>query len=260
VKAMPAARNYTANTAMPRPNTATRYLGGDATRGVAILLMFIYHFSFDLNFFGALRIDFNHSPFWLGFRALIVSAFAALVGVGLVLAEVNGFKPRPYFRRLGLIGACALLASAGSYLMFPASFIFFGILHFIFLASVLGRAFVKLTWTNLALGAALIIIGNTVQHPFFDQRPLQWFGLMTFKPITEDYVPLLPWFGPVLIGIFIARLALERNEWPRIAAYQPRHPLARALIFGGRHSLIIYMLHQPIFIATLWLACRLLQR
>jgi uncharacterized membrane protein len=253
-----AARNYTASAKRLRASAATRYPPVDAARGVAILLMFIYHFSFDLNYFGALRIDFNHSPFWLGFRALIVSSFAALVGVGLVLAEMNGFKPRAYFRRLGVIGGCALLASAGSYLMFPDSFIFFGILHFIFVASVLGRAFVRLCWTNLALGVALIVIGITVRHSFFDQRPLQWFGLMTFKPITEDYVPLLPWFGPVLIGIFLARVAVHRNAWPRIAAYKMQRPLCRVLVFGGRHSLIIYMLHQPVFIGALWVVFRLL--
>src|SRR5215831_13116264 len=113
----------------------------DTLRGFAIVLMFAYHLSFDLNFFGAVRIDFNHDPFWLGFRTLIVSLFLGLVGVSLVLAGATGFNREAYLTRLGRILGCAILVSAGSYLVFPESFIYFGILHFIFAASILGVPF-----------------------------------------------------------------------------------------------------------------------
>ena len=52
----------------------------DGLRGLALCLMIVYHFSFDLNWFGFIRADFDHDPFWLGFRGVIVSAFMLLVG------------------------------------------------------------------------------------------------------------------------------------------------------------------------------------
>jgi uncharacterized membrane protein len=223
----------------------------DIARGVAIALMFIYHFTFDLNYFGVVSFDFNNDLRWRGFRAVIVSLFSGLVGVGLVLGPGRTLDWRRYGKRLLAIGACALLASAGSYFMFPKTFIFFGILHFIFVASVLGLVFLRFTWLNLILGAALIVFGSTLQLLFFDQRPLQWIGMMTHKPYTEDYVPLLPWFGVVLIGMFLARRAEAHGWFEKFSKIEFSNPVAKVLAFGGRHSLIIYMLHQPIFIGLL---------
>lgn len=223
----------------------------DIARGFAIALMFIYHFTFDLNYFGVVSFDFNNDLRWLGFRAIIVSLFSLLVGVGLVLGPGRRLDWRRYGKRLFAIGACALLASAGSYFMFPKTFIFFGILHFIFVASVLGLAFLRFTWLNLILGAALAVFGSTLELSLFDQRPLQWIGMMTHKPYTEDYVPLLPWFGVVLIGMFLARHAEARRWFEKFSTIEFQNPIAKLLAFGGRHSLIIYMLHQPIFIGLL---------
>ena len=230
---------------------ARRYIVVDIARGVAIALMFIYHFTFDLNYFGVVSFDFNNDLRWLGFRAVIVSLFSGLVGVGLILGPGRKLDWRRYGKRLLAIGACAALASAGSYFMFPKTFIFFGILHFIFVASVLGLAFLRFTWLNLILGAALIVFGSTMKLAFFDQRPLQWIGMMTHKPYTEDYVPLLPWFGVVLIGMFLARRAQVHGWFEKFSKIEFSNPVAKLVAFGGRHSLIIYMLHQPIFIGLL---------
>jgi uncharacterized membrane protein len=234
-----------------QPVSAGRYIVVDIARGVAILLMFIYHFTFDLNYFGVVAFDFNNDIRWLSFRAVIVSLFSGLVGVGLILGLGRKLDWKRYGKRLLAIGACAALASAGSYFMFPKTFIFFGILHFIFVASVLGLAFLRFTWRNLLLGATLIVFGVTLKLPFFDQPALQWIGMMTHKPFTEDYVPLLPWFGAVLIGMFLARRAQAHGWFEKYSTIEFENPIAKLLAFGGRHSLIIYMLHQPIFIGSL---------
>ena len=233
--------------------SARRFIVVDIARGVAIVLMFVYHFTFDLNYFGVIAFDFNNDLRWLGFRAVIVSLFSALVGVGLVLGPGRKLDWRRYGKRLLAIGACASLASAGSYFMFPKTFIFFGILHFIFVASVVGLAFMRFKWLNLIFGAALIVLGATVKSAFFDQPALQWLGMMTHKPYTEDYVPLLPWFGVVLIGMFLARRAEAHGWFENFGKVEFRDPIAKTLAFGGRHSLIIYMLHQPIFMGVLTL-------
>lgn len=235
----------------PQPVSALRYTLVDIARGIAIVLMFIYHFTFDLNYFGVVSLDFNKDIRWLSFRAVIVSLFSGLVGMSLVLGPGRRLDWRRYCERLLAIGACAALASAGSYFIFPKTFIFFGILHFIFVASVLGLAFLRFTWLNLILGATLIVFGSTLKLAFFDQRPLQWIGMMTHKPSTEDYVPLLPWFGVVLIGMFLARSAQAHGWFEKYSRVGIRNSIVRILAFGGRHSLIIYMLHQPIFIGFL---------
>ncbi len=223
----------------------------DLLRGSAIVMMFVYHFSFDLNHYGLARFDFYHDPFWLNFRTLIVGLFLGLVGVSLHLATRNGIRWPRFFRRLGLIAGYAALVTLASWWMYPESFIFFGILHFIAVASVLGLAFLRFHHLNLVLGLALIAAGATVGHPFFDQPALQWFGLMTRKPVTQDYVPLVPWFGVVLVGLWLGRTLLGDRPWPPLLKVRARGPAARLLAWGGRHSLHIYILHQPVFFALL---------
>lgn len=225
----------------------------DAMRGVAIGLMAAYHFCFDLNYYGFTHFNFNQDPFWLGFRALILSLFLGLVGISLVFATTGAFSLQRYFRRLGWLAAGAALASLSSRMLFPDSWIFFGVLHFILVASILGLAFLPLYWLNLAMGSLLILAGLTFQSPLFDQPLLQWIGFMTHKPITEDYVPLLPWFGVVLIGLFLGKLFMRSSWNKRLAIWHSDKAVARLLSFAGRHSLLIYIAHQPVLMGALWL-------
>ena len=233
-----------------------RYPTLDALRGLAIALMIAYHICFDLVYFGVLSIDFNNSPLWLGLRSLIVSLFLGVVGMSLMLATRRDLRWRPYLRRLALLLASAGLVSLGSYLLFPASMIFFGVLHFIVVASVLALPFVRFYWINLCAGTALIIFGLLFQHEFFNQPWLQWIGLMTYKPVTEDYVPLLPWFGVVLIGVFLGKAIYGRGAIPAFARWRPARPPGEVLTWAGRHSLLIYLLHQPVLLAGLYLIFR----
>jgi len=226
----------------------------DVLRGVAIGLMAAYHFCFDLNYYGFTHFNFNYDPFWLGFRASILSLFLGLVGISLILATAGGFTLRRYLTRLGWLAACALTVSLSSRMLFPDSWIFFGVLHFILVASILGLAFLRLYRANLGLGGLLIVAGLMLQHPLFDRPGLQWFGLMTHKPITEDYVPLLPWFGVVLIGLFLGRYFLRSSWNKRLSAWHSSHAIARLLALAGRHSLLIYIAHQPVLMGLVWTA------
>src|SRR6478735_8022666 len=125
------------------PSSTGRVASVDAIRGFALCLMFVYHFAFDLRLYGVIAANFENDPFWLGFRALIVSMFMALVGVSLVLADRAGATASHFWRRIAIIGACALAVTAASWLAFPRSFIYFGILHCIAVASVLAWLFVR---------------------------------------------------------------------------------------------------------------------
>ena len=220
----------------------------DGLRGAALCLMIVYHFLFDLNWFGFIRADFDHDPLWLGFRGVIVSSFMLLVGLSLVLARRAGVTRRHFWRRIALIASCAILVSVASYVTFPQTFITFGILHCIAIASVLAWPATRFPGMALLAGAAIVVIGNLVALPSFDTRWLQWVGLTTHKPATEDYVPLLPWLGVVMIGIGL-------GDWLSLRQFRPLRPLSRLapgwLTWLGRHSLLVYMLHQPILIGLL---------
>lgn len=237
---------------------SSRYQLIDILRGVAIVLMVFYHFCYDLNYFQLTGFDFYRDAFWLNLRTLIVSLFLGLVGVSLVLAAEHGMNERRYFKRLGLLLLFALAISINSYFMFPGRTIFFGILHFIAFASVVGLVFVPWPTLSLLLGIGIIALDYVFQHPLFNQAGLQWIGLMTHKPATEDYVPVIPWLGVVLIGIFIGHQLLRVPALQAFRTWQSNNQPARGLALAGRHSLLIYMLHQPILLGGLWLALQIL--
>ena len=232
------------------PPGRNRIAGIDALRGLALCLMFVYHFAFDLRFYSVLAADFEHDPFWLGFRALIVSAFMALVGVSLVLAYRVGATRAQFWKRIGVIAACALAVSVGSWTVFPRSFIYFGILHSIAVASVLASPFVDRPRTAFAIGCFVIAAGIAWSDPAFDARALSWIGFTTTKPAAEDYVPLAPWGGIVFVGIALGHL-LVRGAFRALGRGAA---VPSPLRWLGRHSLAVYMVHQPILLGLLWLA------
>jgi len=242
----PAAAAATIASTASEPFTRIRAI--DALRGTAICMMIVYHAAFDLNWFHIISADFNHDGFWLSFRDLIVSSFLLLVGVSLVLASRAGISPRQFWRRIALVGTCAMLVTLGSYVTFPKTFITFGILHCIVVSSVLGWPLVRFPRTALVVGIVVIVGGVAIGLPLFDLPWLNWVGLMTHKPATEDYVPLLPWFGVVLVGISIGWWLLKRHmrDLRQMSRASPKW-----LTWLGRHSLLVYMIHQPIMVGLL---------
>ena len=221
----------------------------DALRGLAILAMVAYHFSFDLGHVGLTRWDFYRDPFWLNARTMILSSFLLIAGVSLTLAELSRPKAARFWRHVGTIGACALIVSAASYAMFPASWIWFGVLHAITISLLLARPLARRPVLALVAGVVVIALGNLWSNPFFDNRAWGWIGFMTAKPRTEDYVPLFPWTGVLLVGMACGH-ALMRTDFRAIgwAATLPRW-----LAWLGRHSLAVYMLHQPLLFGFLYL-------
>lgn len=227
----------------------------DTLRGVAIVLMVIFHFCFDLGHLGLADFDFYNDRFWLHARTFILSSFLFLVGVGLVLATASGFRWKRYFRRLGLLFAGAMLVSLSTWWMFAERYVFFGVLHFIALASILALPFLRAGRWNLFLGIGFLLLAASYQSAWFDQPGWQWIGLVTYKPPTEDYVPLLPWFGVVLLGVYAGPLMQRLAE--RLQSSLRDKKLIGYLAAAGRYSLWIYLLHQPLMIGALSIYIRL---
>ena len=117
---------------MIRKNSLTfsgRFEAVDALRGLAMVWMTAFHFSYDLNHFGFWQQDFYRDTFWTGQRTLILSLFLFCAGLGQAIALAQGQSWPRFGRRWAQIAGCALLVSAGSWLMYPQSFIYFGVLH-----------------------------------------------------------------------------------------------------------------------------------
>jgi len=247
---------------------AARHDRLDALRALALLWMTGYHFAFDLNHFGHIRQNFYDDPVWTWQRTAIVSLFLLCAGAGQALAVQAGQRWPRFARRWAQVAGCALLVSLGSWWMFPKSWISFGVLHGMALMLLLTRVLlVRGTLRGVWpwLGGALLIAAAPLAGAWLreaappalaqalDGRWLNWLGIVTRKPVTEDYVPLLPWLGVLWLGVGAA-------QWAPLRAWLagPAGAAARRLAPLGRWSLSYYMLHQPLLIGLLlaWAALR----
>jgi uncharacterized membrane protein len=220
--------------------------------------MVVYHFSWDLSAYGFIAIDVVDDPGWKAFARGIAGTFLLLVGFNLVLATKDGFRARPYFRRLAIIVAAAAAVTMGTYFFAPDEFVYFGILHEIALASILALPFLWAPlWLTAVAAVVVLIAPDLLASPFFDWPPLLWLGLGVSPIPSVDYVPVFPWFGVVLAGIVGGKLFLASSAPARLAAWQPHGGFWRVVIFAGRWSLLIYLLHQLILVGALWLVANL---
>jgi len=225
----------------------------DLARGLALIAMAIYHFTWDLEFFGYTDPGLTAFGGWKIFARCIASSFLFLVGVSLFLAHGNGIRWKGFWRRFAMVAGAAAAISIVTYLAVPDGLIFFGILHQIALASLLGLLFLRLpTLLTLIIALAVIAAPNFLRTSFFDHPAWWWVGLSSSNPRSNDYVPLFPWFGAVLLGIVVARLATSSGLFARLAGTS-LGSWSKPLTFIGRHSLAFYLIHQPVLIGCVWL-------
>jgi len=229
---------------------AQRFDRLDVLRALAMVWMAAFHLAFDLNHYGFFdpRHSFHRDPLWTTQRVCIVSLFLFSAGLGQAVALQAGQGWARFWKRWGQVALCAVLVSVGSAIMFPRSWIFFGVLHGIAVMLIVCRLAAPLGRWLWLLGAVALLLPRLVQSPFFDAPWLSWIGLVTHKPLTEDYVPLLPWLGVMLWGLAAGQWLLKNR--PEILADTVPSAL-QPLALLGRWSLSFYMLHQPVFIGAI---------
>jgi uncharacterized membrane protein len=229
----------------------------DFLRGIAILMMIAFHLIYDLDYFGGYGFGVG-SGFWFWFARATASVFLLLVGVSLTLSRSrmvrNGGSPAfsKYLKRGLRIFSWGLAITLVTWIFLGRGFIVFGVLHMIGVSVILAYPLMRHRYRNLLIGVLLIALGLYVREMAFGFPWLLWLGLIPQGFYSFDYFPLLPWFGVVLIGLFAGN-SLYR-DYARRFRLPDLHgsPPARALCFAGRRSLLIYLLHQPVLIALLY--------
>jgi uncharacterized membrane protein len=230
----------------------------DAARGVALAAMVAFHCAFDLDSLGLATLHVDSAPGWRWFARLIAGSFLALSGMSLVIAHAKGMRWNAYFRRLAILAAAACIVTLATLYAMPRDFIFFGILHSIAVASVIGLAFLRAPWPVTLIVAILVLLApGFVAEPVFDAPLLRWLGLSRVVPATLDFEPIFPWLSPFLAGMAVAQITLSRFARSALAGWRPRSSLPRAFNWAGRHSLAIYLVHQPVMFGTLSLVAQL---
>ncbi len=206
----------------------------DLMRGIAIIMMIVFHLIYDLNTFGYTNIPLSN--FWLTsyWRYLIVFLFLNAVGISLVIAYGKSFSLNKFIKRLALLGLAALSVSLGTYILFPDAWVYFGILHLIWTATLIAIIFVQFPKTSLFVAALIFILGylNLPDLSFFK------FLLSDYLPLSSvDFYPLFPWIAFVFTGIYLGHNPIYKK------VFFMKVPFLQLV---GQHSLIIYLLHQVI--------------
>ena len=229
----------------------SRLIWIDLARGIAVAAMIIYHAAWDADQLELTALGVTTEPAWRLFAQAIAAAFLFLAGVSLWLAHQKSTRWQAFWKRFWLIAGAALLVTLATYLIFPDRFVFFGILHCIAAGSLLGvvllraPAFIQLASASLLLLLPLLFPDGLIEH-----RMLQWIGLMSYAPMTNDYVPMIPWSGFIIGGMACAKIGFAGGT--PLPRERPKADRAAALLaWAGRHSLAIYLAHQIILFGAM---------
>ena len=216
----------------------SRDLSLDKHRGFAIIIMVIFHAAYDLNIFHFVNIDFT-TGFWYWFPRFIAFNFLFCVGISLQKAYKKQIVWEKFWRRFAKIAGGAVIISISTYFMFPKAWIYFGTLHCIALSSLIGLYFVNKPLVSLGAGIAIVafMLITGIDIPYMSE---------IIKRPSMDFIPIYPWFAVVLFGLVYEMKTpnLLRSLW-KIC------PNFFAVL--GRHSLKIYILHQPILFGITYL-------
>ncbi len=217
-----------------------RYQEIDFARGVAVVLMLLYHFFFDASYFGKLTLS---GDFWYFFPRFIGGMFIFISGftTSVVYGSASNVFSRVARKTVKLAAIAAGITTA-TYIFAPREVVVFGIIHFFAAATIASLAFINRPGLCMSFGVMLFSLGLLLQQIRVHTSALVWLGVMPYGFATLDYYPFLPWFGVFLIGMFFG------------SYYRPIDKKMRGCGFIellGRNSLKIYLIQHPIIVLVL---------
>ena len=240
-------------------NKIQRFWEIDLLRGIAIIMMILFHFLYDLNFFGIYGTSL-YTGYFLIYAYTVGTIFLSLVGLSLALSYnriKNNLSKKQVFTKYLLRGlkifSLGIVITFGTWIYLRNGFIIFGVLHCIGISILFSYPFLKLRYTNLILGFILIFCGIILKNYTFNFYWLLWLGFSPSTFYTVDYYPILPWFGVILLGISVGNILYPEYTRKFHLKDLSSSKITKSLSFLGRHSLIIYLIHQPIIIGCIHL-------
>jgi uncharacterized membrane protein len=214
----------------------------DALRGLCILGMVLVHLSYDLTYLFHLFPEpaiFVFLQRWGGILFLLISGICVTLGKRSV-------------RRGLIVLGCGMVITAVTYGMYRFGFnkgimIYFGVLHCLGTCMILWWIFKRFPgWLLAVLGVAMVVAGFYLDTIYpADNLWLMPLGILPPTFSTSDYFPLLPNLGWFLLGAVMGRIVYRKKQ-TLLPMVNPKNPIVRFFSFLGRHSLWIYLIHQPL--------------
>lgn len=235
-----------------------RFIELDMLRGFAILFMIILHLFWDLDYFGILPLNKN----FYSLNIIVPVIFFLLVGICLAVNN-NKYQSRSrtmYLRTIqrGLwIFNLGMLFTILTFIVLPDRPILFGVLHCIGCCIILSTLLLRFKSTNVIIAVLVIVSGLALGFFYTDENPnmvelASGIHESDVGAHTIDYFPILPWFGVCLLGITLGNILykdnIRRYRLPDLSKYRP----TKIFSWLGQHSLLIYLIHQPIIAGILF--------
>lgn len=225
----------------------------DFFRGIAIVMMIIFHTFFFINYFNLASFS-MYQGFWLSFRLILIFLFLSIAGISLVISA----KKRNLFQQIKrgfeifLLGMSITIVTG---IFFYDNIVIFGILHLIGISIIIGALFIRFKWTSLIFGLILFFANFFVTKTILSFPWLIWLGFKFSGFSSFDYYPLIPWMGLVLIGIFIGDILYANGKRNKLLNFMPKKAPCSAKLISllGRHSLLIYFIHILLLFGLIWL-------
>lgn len=234
----------------------------DTFRGLALIYMIFFHFIYDMAFL--IESEWGMAAFRANENIVVfdTASFILLAGVSSSFSRSNS-------KRGGKLLAIGILFTLATAFVFPGEAIYFGILQLLGICMVLYGAFEdklrKLPALPMIIGCAVVFaLTYHIQLGYIGIKGLfEWqlpseltvnnllypYGILHRGYASVDYEPLLPWFFLYFAGTYIGGLIVKyRDRLPSFCYADPLPPVS----WMGRHSLIIYILHQPIILAVVY--------
>lgn len=217
--------------------------------------MVIFHLVFDLSFFSWYPIQVD-AGFWRIFAGATASLFILIAGVAVsIKASRKGAVPAieralPFIKRGITLLFAGFIVTIGTYVALRGEgYVVFGILHLLGVSTILSPLFFRMGRMVVIPGVLIILTGWFISLPY-GTIWLAWIGIHPPCFYSVDYVPLIPWFGIFLLGMAGGSILYANGqrsfEMPPVPCC-----ILKPLVVAGRHSLLLYFIHQPIIIAFL---------
>ena len=229
----------------------------DITRGICVLAMVAYHFCWDLGYFGFIDLRLITQGFGLFVAQLIGFSFITIAGISSRIMSLSDSFKQKFLRRFFKLVFISAVISTATFMLNRDSFIFFGILHFLSVCSLISLILIYIKSSFhlfvIFLCAAVISTGNiTLNLPF----TLSWLGFNKEILPTNDFYPLFPWVTFYFFGFWSGKIIFEKISHKDGDLPMPINEiniLLRFFEYMGKNALLIYILHQPILFSLFFL-------